>query len=134
MRYFFENIWIIDHQHSRSAEVFPELCTPDLAPLPNAPIPTPKPKPILKPTTPSDQQQPESQSNLHRRAAPSSSTQSASTANPHRAARANEAGAVVENVWQNVRSNMWRILLLVVFLYLVVLKVVDRVADESIEA
>ncbi|KNC97150.1 uncharacterized protein SPPG_07540 [Spizellomyces punctatus DAOM BR117] len=116
-------------------EIFPDLCTPELAPLPNAPIAKPPLKPALKsaahPAVPNP-------SDLHRRtttstSSPSVSTSAATQATNRHAVGANEAGVVVANVWQNVRSNIWRVLLLVVFLYLVVLKVVDRVAEDSDE-
>ncbi|KAI8821352.1 UBC-like protein [Fimicolochytrium jonesii] len=134
----------INLRNPRFREVFPELCTPELAPLPNAP-------PTTTPTTPAAPSTPvpsPSTGGLHQRNTPATSPASATSATPiattpntkkktsetqqpREGAMARRAGAVgvVGTVWQNVRSNVWRILLMAVLVYLVVLKIVDRIAE-----
>ncbi|KAI9094608.1 UBC-like protein [Phlyctochytrium arcticum] len=131
-------------------DVFPEFCTPELLPLSNAPIKSSASVPkVATPKAPSStltQRRPDSSSpSTHDNSSSSRSSASASTTSipnntsvglqpidkAHSGVRAGEAGLVAANVWQNIRSNVWRVLLLIVFLYLVVLKVVDRVAEDS---
>ncbi|KAI8905662.1 ubiquitin-conjugating enzyme/RWD-like protein [Powellomyces hirtus] len=126
--------------NARFKEVFPELCTPDLAPLANAP--TKSLKSALKQPIPSSNQL------VHRRNGPPNPAQQQqqqqqqapatnnavhnNNNNPHHAVPVVPAAAHAANsLWNSIRSNAWRSLLLGVLLYLVVLKIANRVAEHG---
>ncbi|KAI8806503.1 ubiquitin-conjugating enzyme/RWD-like protein [Cladochytrium replicatum] len=124
--------WNLKNQKFR--EIFPEFCTPELLPLPNQdPVPVP-PSPTADATPPQTAQQPtppppSSSSITHRKPSdpqqPSSSASSSSTVAHPGAAPAN----ALRSAWDSIRSNLFVFVILLVFSYLVGLKVVSRVGS-----
>ncbi|KAJ3016611.1 Ubiquitin-conjugating enzyme E2 6 [Thoreauomyces humboldtii] len=116
---------IKSHQHNlgnnRFKEVFPELCTPELAPLPNAPSAPTKPASLPVPS-------PDASATLVQRRALSSAQMDSAKAKAPGAATPAAAAAAAASVWGSLRSNIWRTLLAGVLMYLVILKVFDRVS------
>ncbi|KAJ3158387.1 Ubiquitin-conjugating enzyme E2 6 [Geranomyces michiganensis] len=123
--------------NARFREVFPELCTPELAPLPNAPMTLPPPATAATATSDGAPSSPVAgPSNDLRQRTTTVSTASAAAAavaaqpQPHQP-QATTITVVASSLWTNIRSNIWRSLLLGVLLYLVVLKIFNRLAEQK---
>ncbi|KAJ3176138.1 Ubiquitin-conjugating enzyme E2 6 [Geranomyces variabilis] len=141
--------------NARFKEVFPELCTPELAPLPNAP--TTSPAAAAKPSasaadanasspatggaaasTAASPTAGEVRRRVNNTAADAAAAAGTTPAAAAPAAPATAPGpvvppaaVVVASLWNNVRSNIWRSLLLGVLVYLVVLKIFNRLAEQK---
>ncbi|KAJ3280367.1 Ubiquitin-conjugating enzyme E2 6 [Borealophlyctis nickersoniae] len=106
--------------------VFPDLCTPEPEPMPA--VSTSAASDTLTHRTPAGTSS--TASIPAGKAAPIPTTDNAAGHPVQRAA--NDAGAVIREIWQGARSNMWRALLLAVFMYLVVVKIGQRVSRDAV--
>ncbi|KAJ3164023.1 Ubiquitin-conjugating enzyme E2 6 [Geranomyces variabilis] len=150
--------------NARFKEVFPELCTPELAPLPNAPTSSPAAAAAAKPAAAATAGGDANENAVAATPATAAAATTASTAGEVRR-RVNNTGSadaggtasaiaapaaapatapggpvvvvvppaavVVASLWNNIRSNIWRSLLLGVLVYLVVLKIFNRLAEQK---
>ncbi|KAJ3175724.1 Ubiquitin-conjugating enzyme E2 6, partial [Irineochytrium annulatum] len=113
-------------QNPKFRAVFPELCVQPTIPHPNPSSRDLTQRHPSKQTAAAEQDAVAKGAAAHHHHAAAGAAASAHAV-ASRAGTGSIVGQLLTNAWQGVRSNVWRLLLLGVFLYLIVLKVASKV-------